>query len=78
MYCGGQPPDRSGGTPGYMDADKQDGHLPEKALVTTRETCRSAGHDLRGVARPSEGASPRLAASIIRAAFILSDESGTA
>ena len=62
MYCGGQPPDRSGGTPGYMDADKQDGHLPEKALVTTRETCRSAGHDLRGVARPSEGASPRLAA----------------
>lgn len=30
MYCGGQPPDRSGGTPGYMDADKQDGHLPEK------------------------------------------------
>ncbi len=35
---------------------------PRKALVTTRETCRSAGHGLRGVARPSEGASPRLAA----------------
>jgi hypothetical protein len=32
MYCGGQPPDRSGGTPGYMDADKQDGHLPEKGV----------------------------------------------
>ena len=63
-----------------MDADKQDGHLPEKALVTTRETCRSAGHGLRDVAWRAPLKAPARAGlpSIIRAAFILSDESGTA
>lgn len=62
MYCGGQPPDRGGGTPATWTRISRTATCPRKALVTTRETCRSAGHGLRGVARPSEGASPRLAA----------------